>query len=119
MICSILHFCNLQAITDSCQLSKGKYFRNTPYFEIIVYSQRRFQRFLEKSLTSRFLLSVLQNNTVSIYFTRLWSVRKTLICHTQNPEISGYFLNCACVQIQNKIKAKMKQRQRKINFLLI
>ena len=43
-----------------------------------------------------FVVCVSEQNCVSIFFTRLWYVRKPLLFDTQNPRILR-ILNCACV----------------------
>ena len=55
------------------------------------------------------------NVYVSIFFTRLWSVRKPLLFDTQNPGISG-FSNAHAYINKTKRQAKMKRDSRKMTF---
>ena len=44
-----------------------------------------------KLVVSRYVfVCVTEQHRVSIFFTRLWSVRKPLLFHTRNPGISGF-----------------------------
>ena len=69
------------------------------------------------SSTSEFsaaeLVCVTEQHYVSIFFTRLWSVRKPLLFDTQNPGISGF--STAQAYIQNQTASKNEARQQK-NF---
>ena len=56
------------------------------------------------------LVCVTEQRYVSIFFTRLWSVRKPLLFDTQNPEISGFSTAHA---YKYKWQAKVKRRQQK------
>ena len=58
---------------------------------------------------------------VSIFFTRLWSVRKPLLFDSQNPGISGF---STAYKYKTKRQAKIKRdsrkiKRRKMTFLLI
>ena len=52
---------------------------------------------------------VSKQHHVSIFFTRLWSVRKPLLFDTQDPEISG-FSTAHAYKYKTKRQAKMKRR---------
>ena len=57
-------------------------------------------------------LSALQNNTISIFCTRIWSVSKPLIYHTQNLEITHAY------KYKTKLQPKMKRRENKNDILV-
>ena len=58
------------------------------------------------------LVCVTEQHYVSIFFTRLWSVRRALISDTPNPEISG-FSTAYAYNYKTKRHAKMKQDREK------
>ena len=65
------------------------------------------------------LVCVTEQLYVSIFFTRLWSLRNPLLFHTQNPGISG-FSTAHAYKYKTKRQAKMKRKQqKKMTFLLI
>ena len=66
-------------------------------------------------LLSRDLVCVTEQHCVSIFFTRLWSVRKPLLLDTQNPRFSTAHAS----KQKTKRQAKMKRDSRKMTFLLI
>ena len=53
-----------------------------------------------------------------MFFTCLWSVYKPLLFDTQNPKMSR-FSTAHAYKYKTKQQATMKQRQRKMTFLLI
>ena len=59
---------------------------------------------------------VTEQHYVSIFFTRLWSVRKPLLFDTQNPGISG-FSTAHAYKYKTKRQAKMKRDRRKMTFV--
>ena len=65
-----------------------------------------------------FIVCVTEQHYVSIFFTRLWSVRKPLLFDTQKSEISG-FSTAHAYKYKSKRQAKMKRDSKKIIFLLI
>ena len=54
-----------------------------------------------------------EKHYVSIFFTRLWSVRKLMPFDTHNPEISG-FSTTQAYKYKTKWQAKMKRRQKNV-----
>ena len=56
---------------------------------------------------------VTKQHYVSIFFTRLWSVRKPLLFDTHNPGISG-FSTAHAYKYKTKWQAKMKRDGRKM-----
>ena len=60
-----------------------------------------------------FIVCVTEQHYVSIFFTRLWSVRKPRLFNTQNPEISG-FSTAHAYKYKTKRLTKMKRGQRKM-----
>ena len=71
-----------------------KLFQNTP-------KKKRSQIYLV-------VVCVTEQYYVSIFFTRLWSVRKPLLFDTQNPGISG-FSTAHAYKYKTKRQAKMKR----------
>ena len=72
----------------------------------------------EVNLANLILVCVTDQRYVSIFFTRLWSMRKPLLFDTQNPGISG-FSTAHAYKYKTKRQAKMKRDSRKMTFLLI
>ena len=60
----------------------------------------------------KFFVCVTEQHYVSIFFTRLWSVRKPLLFDTKNPGISG-FSTAHAHKYKTKRQAKMKRDSRK------
>ena len=54
-----------------------------------------------------------EKHYLSIFFTRLWSVRKLLLFDTHNPKISG-FLTAQAYKYKTKWQSKMRRRQKKV-----
>ena len=64
-------------------------------------------------MSRQIFVCVTEQHYVSIFFTRLWSVRKPRLFDTQNPEISG-FSTAHAYKYKTKRLAKMKRGQRKM-----
>ena len=62
------------------------------------------------------VVCVTEQHYVSIFFTRLWSVRKPLLFDTQTPEISG-FSTAHAYKYKTKRHEKMKRRQKNDIFV--
>ena len=65
-----------------------------------------------------FFVCVTEQHYFSIFFTRLWSVRKPMLFDTQNPGILG-FSTAHAYKYKTKRQAKMKRDRRKMTVLLI
>ena len=91
--------------------------------KLVIHSFHVFQnpitkRLFKKIVVGKSLVCVTEQHYASIFFTRLWSVRKPLRFDTQNPEMSG-FSTADAYKYKTKRQAKMKRNSRKVTFLLI
>ena len=75
---------------DDLFFQKKKILNFKSFFMFLLFFGMNSQKQHTKERMKENLVCVTEQHYVSIFFTRLWSVRKPLLFDTQNPEISGF-----------------------------
>ena len=103
---------------DDLFFSKKKILNFKSFFMFLLFFGMNSQKQHTKERMKENLVCVTEQHYVSIFFTRLWSVRKPLLFDIQNPGISG-FSTVHAYKYKPNGKQKGSEYRRKITFFLI